>query len=196
MISEAQEKKYLVVSPKMMRGGATLIHSNESLALYEAMDENTTKFAEDQIVNIIAAANSEGEEVTKALRFTIIFEGGFEDLPDGNGMNFVDFIKENADKMVAVYRYVKGERTEHYFVGIEQTETFYDYGYIYLRLGKLLKMFDENNVSYTLDIYGERYVPSLYADDSSTAVNISYDPNIKKTENNDVKKRTRKSTNK
>ena len=53
-IEESKEKNYLFISPKIIKGGATLVGSYEALELYENMDENTKKFAEKEIVNLIS----------------------------------------------------------------------------------------------------------------------------------------------
>ena len=44
-IEESKEKNYLFISPRIIKGGATLVDSYEALELYESMDENTKKFA-------------------------------------------------------------------------------------------------------------------------------------------------------
>lgn len=42
-IEESKEKNYLFISPRIIKGGATLVGSYETLELYESMDENTKK---------------------------------------------------------------------------------------------------------------------------------------------------------
>lgn len=56
------------------------------------MKENTKKFAENVVVDLILNANYTGEEVKRYLSFYLIFCGGFNDLPDGMG-NMMTFLK-------------------------------------------------------------------------------------------------------
>ncbi len=140
IIKESKEKNYLYISPRMIQGGATLIGSYEALELYESMNNNTTKFAEREIVNLISNAKCDNQEVRNYLDFNLIFCGDFADLPENMGSS-IDFIMNNRDRIVAVYRYVTGTKTRHFFVGFDQTETINSYGYLYLNLEKLLEIF-------------------------------------------------------
>ena len=74
-IIESKEKNYLFVSPKTIQGGATLVGNYEALELYESMDDNTSKFAEKEIVNLISNANYNKEEAKSYLDFNLIFCG-------------------------------------------------------------------------------------------------------------------------
>mgnify|MGYP001625402529 CR=1 FL=1 len=174
-IEESKEKNYLLISPRMIRGGATLVKDYETLELYESMDDNTSKFAEKEIVNLISNANYKNEEAKSYLSFNLIFCGGFNDLPNDMG-NTTDFIINNKERIVAVYRYVKGTEERDFFVGFAQTETIYKYGYLYLSLAKLLEEFDKYNIKYEIDTTVDRYTPSLYGDNTSTKFVISYSP--------------------
>ena len=174
-IEESKEKNYLFISPRTIQGGATLVGSYEALELYESMDENTKKFAEKEIVNLISNANYKNEEAKSYLSFNLIFCGGFNDLPNDMG-NTTDFIINNKERIVAVYRYVKGTEERDFFVGFAQTETIYKYGYLYLSLAKLLEEFDKYNIKYEIDTTVDRYTPSLYGDNTSTKFVISYSP--------------------
>lgn len=175
IIKESKNKNYLFISPRAIQGGATLTGSYETLELYENMDYNTSKFAEKEIINLIANAEDNNQEAKRYLNFNLIFCGDFDDLPNDIGSP-VDFIMNNKERIVAVYRYVKGTEQRDFFVGFAQTETIYKYGYLYLSLDKLLKIFKENNIKYEIDATVDRYIPSIYRDDTSTKFVISYNP--------------------
>ena len=174
-IEESKEKNYLFISPRIIQGGATLVGSYEALELYENMDENTKKFAEKEIVNLISSANYNKEDSKNYLNFNLIFCGDFDDLPNDMGSP-IDFIMSNKEKIVAVYRYVKSTEQREFFVGFAQSETIYNYDYLYLSLAKLLEEFDKNNVKYKIDITVDRFTPAMYRDDTSTKFEISYSP--------------------
>lgn len=174
-IEESKEKNYLFISPKIIKGGATLVGSYEALELYENMDDNTIKFAEKEIVNLIQSANYSNEEASNYLNFNLVFCGDFDDLPDDMGSP-IDFIMKNKERIVAVYRYVKNTEQREFFVGFAQSETIYNYGYLYLSLAKLLEEFEKNNVKYEIDTTEDRFTPALYRDDTATRFAISYSP--------------------
>lgn len=174
-IEKSKEKNYLFISPKIIKGGATLVGSYEALELYENMDDNTIKFAEKEIVNLISSANYSNEEASNYLNFNLVFCGDFDDLPDDMGSP-IDFIMKNKERIVAVYRYVKSTEQIEFFVGFAQSETIYNYGYLYLSLAKLLEEFEKNDVKYEIDITVDRFVPAMYRDDTATRFVISYSP--------------------
>ena len=174
-IEESKEKNYLFISPKIIKGGATLVGSYEALELYENMDDNTIKFAEKEIVNLISSANYSNEEASNYLNFNLVFCGDFDDLPDDMGSP-IDFIMKNKERIVAVYKYVKNTVQREFFVGFAQSETIYNYGYLYLSLAKLLEEFEKNNVKYEIDTTVDRFTPALYRDDTATRFLISYSP--------------------
>lgn len=174
-IEESKEKNYLFISPKIIKGGATLVGSYEALELYENMDDNTIKFAEKEIVNLISSANYSNEEASNYLNFNLLFCGEFDDLPDDMGSP-IDFIMKNKERIVAVYRYVKSTEQREFFVGFAQSETIYNYGYLYLSLAKLLEEFEKNDVKYEIDTTLDRFTPALYRDDTATRFVISYSP--------------------
>ena len=171
-IEKSKEKNYLFISPRIIQGGATLVGSYEELELYENMDENTKKFAEKEIVNLISDANYKDKEVDKYLNLTLIFCGDYDDLPNKIG-NINKFITNNKERMVAVYRYVKSTERREFFVGFSQSETIYKYGYLYLNLAKLLEEFEKNNVKYEIDTTVDRFTPSIYIDDINTRFKIA-----------------------
>lgn len=170
-IEENKNKKYLYVSPRIIQGGANLVRDYETLELYENMDENTMKFAEREIVNLVSGANN-SQEANKDLEFNLVFCGGFDDLPNPLG-NHIDFIKNNKEKMVAVYRYLKGAQVGAYFRGIPQT--IYNYDYVYLNFQLLLEEFKKNNIECSIDL-NINNVSHLY-NDATTRLMIQYNPN-------------------
>ena len=165
----------MFISPKIIKGGATLVGSYEALELYENMDDNTIKFAEKEIVNLISSANYNDKEAKDYLNFNLIFCGDFDDLPNDMGSP-IDFIMKNKERIVAVYRYVKSTEQREFFVGFAQSETIYNYVYLYLSLAKLLEEFEKNDVKYEIDTTVDRFVPAMYRDDTATRFAISYSP--------------------
>ena len=88
----------------------------------------------------------------------------------------IDFIMKNKERIVAVYRYVKSTEQRKFFVGFAQSETIYNYGYLYLSLAKLLEEFEKIDVKYEIDTTLDRFNPALYRDDTATRFVISYSP--------------------
>ena len=86
-IEQEKRKKYLYISPEITQSGARLIGSDESLELYEKMEENTLKFAEKEITNLIIKANRNNGEAKDYLKFDLLFCGGFDDLPNDMDYN-------------------------------------------------------------------------------------------------------------
>lgn len=192
-IKKGKEKNYFFISPKIIKGGATLVESYETLELYENMDKNTKKFAEKEIVNLISNANYYKTEEKKYLNFNLVVCGDFNDLPSDIGSP-IDFIMENKERIVAVYRYVKNTEERKFFIGFSQSEKIYNYGYLYLNLAKLLEEFEKNNVKYEIDTTEGRFTPALYRDDVATRFVISYSPKkeIKSEKGHQLKKTKRK----
>ena len=174
-IEESKKKNYLFISPRVIQGGATLVSDYETLDLYKSMDDNTLEFAKKEIIDLITSANSNKEKTNSYLDFNLIFCGDFNDLPSDLG-NPIDFIINNKDKIVAVYRYIKDTEYRKSFISFEQIETVYKYGYIYLNFAKLLEEFDKNNIEYKIDTSNDRYIPGIYRDNTSTRFVISYNP--------------------
>ena len=172
-IKESKEKNYLFISPRIIRGGARLVDSYVTLELYENMDINTEIFAEKEIVNLISNANYNDTEEKASLDFNLVFCGDFDDLPNNMGSP-IDFIMNNKERIVAVYKYVKDTEQREFFIGFSQTETIYKYGYLYLSLAKLLEEFNKNKVKYEIDTTVDKNTSSLYRDDTSTKFVISY----------------------
>ncbi len=183
-IEQEKRKKYLYISPEITQSGARLIGSDESLELYEKMDENTLKFAEKEITNLIIKANRNNGEAKDYLKFDLLFCGGFDDLPNDMDNN-ISIIMNNKEKIVAVYRYVKSTEQREFFLTFAQSQTIYNYGYLYLSLAKLLELFEKNNVNYKIDTTEEDFNSSM---DISTNFVISYSPDKKMEDDYQVKK--------
>ena len=58
------------------------------------MEENTKKFAEKEIVNLISNANYNNKEEKNYLNFNLVFCGDFDDSPNNIGSP-IDFIMKN-----------------------------------------------------------------------------------------------------
>lgn len=172
-ISENEDNNYLLVSPRMVQGGITLVNNYETLKLYKNMDDNTIEFVGDEINNLISMAISNDKEAKDYLTFQLIFCGDFDELPE-DMCSFEEFINRYKERIVAVYRYVQKVKHKELFVGFSQSETIYDYGYIYLNLAKLLEEFDKASVEYRIDTNDSRQ--NLYKQDNSTRFIVSYNP--------------------
>ena len=109
------------------------------------------------------------------VNFNLVFCGDFDDLPNNIGSP-IDFIMKNKERIVAVYRYVKSTEERDFFIGFSQSETIYNYGYLYLSLAKLLEEFEKNNVKYEIDTTEDKFTPALYRDEAATRFAISYSP--------------------
>ena len=174
-INENKNKYYLFVSPRRIQGGAVLVNSYATLNMYDKMDENTEKFAEEEIVNLLSSANNDNSASVE-LAFNLIFCGSFEDVDKSNCKGFDDFLQKNKDKIVAIYRYVKNTYQRNFFVGFSQTETVYNYGYIYINLAKLLDLFEQNDISYDIS---NSYNPYTQRDENITNFIFTYSKNKK-----------------
>ena len=187
-INENKNKYYLFVSPRRIQGGAVLVNSYATLNMYDKMDENTEKFAEEEIVNLVSSANNDNSASVE-LAFNLIFCGTFEDVDKSNCKGFDDFLLKNKDKIVAVYKYVKNSYQRNYFIGFNQSETVYNYGYIYINLKKLLDLFEQNNISYEINNSYNPYNPYIQKDEHATNFIFTYSKNkkLQKTKGDGVK---------
>ena len=172
IIEEGKEKDYLFISPRIIKPGAKLVENYETLNLYEKMAENTKKFAENVVVDLILNANYTGEEVKRYLSFYLIFCGDFNDVPDVMG-TMMDFLEQNKD----------------FFVGFLQSETVNNYYYFYLNLAKLFEEFDKNNIKYDIDFKIDRSINALYRDDSVTRFVVSCSPKKELNDGSSLKRR-------
>lgn len=164
-IKEQKEKNYLQICPNMIQGGVTLVNNFETLELYENMDMNTMKFAEEQIVNLISNAK-DNEEIKKYFDLSFVFCGDFDELQKNEKKytNFTDLLIDCSEKIVAVYRYVKSTEKRSFFIGFEQHETINNYGYLYLNFKLLLDELKKNNIKYNIGIDTEMYNPYNYGE--------------------------------
>lgn len=172
-IKEFEGKYYISVSPRMMQGNGGLIRDYESLALYEAREENTEKFVEKQATDLITKSYRNNGEAEDIITLGLVYEDGWDDFPDDD-LPFEEFIMKYKDKFLAVYRYVKSTEERSYFIGFLHRETVNNYGEIYLDFGKLLELLKENDISCTLYTPEDTYISSHYRDDFAIKFTLSY----------------------
>lgn len=152
-IVESKGKHYLVISPEFIGEGLPLFTTCKGLKLYENMEENTKKFAEEKIVNLISEAQYKDKEEKDELIFKLFFCGGHDDY---HGIP-IDFIMKNKEKIVA--RCVQSKKN------------------VYLSLGKLLDEFEKYNIKYKIiNTPKDRSLPPKYRDIETTRFIISYNP--------------------
>lgn len=145
LITEYKNKNALHISPKELRGGATLVYNYDSLELYENIKQNTEEYTKRIISNFISKAEKGKSESSIVLY--LIFDGDFDELPDKLSP-FSDFVESSKDKIIAIHQYVKSIEEKEFFVGFPQVQTIYNYGYLYLSFGQILEAFKENNINY------------------------------------------------
>lgn len=167
--------KYLYISPRLIRFGATLVDSHETLELYENMEQNTINFADQIITNIIAAAEKSKAEVRSLLTFHLIFCGRKEDIAKNTG-NSIDFIMQNCDRIVAVYKLEAGNKQEADMAKLDKQQKKNKSQYIYLNLKQFFQKLSENHIHYEIEKKDSRYVPTIYRLDASTKLLIQYSP--------------------
>ena len=161
-IKEQKEKNYLQICPNIIQSGITLVNNFETLELYENMDINTIKFAEEQIVNLLSNSR-DNEEIKKYLDLSFIFCGDYKELEKCEKLS-TDLLIDCSEKIVAVYKYVKSTESRSYFIGFEQHETINNYGYIYLNFKLLLDELKKNNIKYNIDVDTQMYNPYSYGE--------------------------------
>ena len=166
-INEYKNKNYLFVSPRIVISDAKIVYDYESLELFENMEENTIKFAEREIVNLMTNAENEN----KSLKLNLIFDGDFDELPSIHN-SILNFILNNKERFIAVYQYIKEIQEKEFFLGFNQVERINKYDYIYLDYAKLFKIFEENNINYNIDLSINEYTDK----DQATKFNLSYCP--------------------
>ena len=150
-------------------------YNNTAYYILDNVLNNTNTYTEKEIVNLISNANYNNKEEKNYLNFNLVFCGDFDDLPNNIGSP-IDFIMKNKERIVAVYRYVKSTEERDFFIGFSQSETIYNYSYLYLSLAKLLEQFEKNNVKCEIDTTVDKFAPAMYRDDTATNFVISYSP--------------------
>ncbi len=174
-IMELRNKFNIYISPRMIQRGTSLVHDSDSLTLFEKMDENTRQFAEKTILDLYSASRGNENEAQSLLKVSLVFDGDFSEFMDKIGP-IEDFIINNKEKFIAVYKYVKSTEEITDYIGFFHTETIYNYGSIYLNFAKLLDFFDENDITYRIDLSIDRYTPSASRDDTITNFVLKYNP--------------------
>ena len=173
-IKEFEDKYYISVSPKGFQGNGGLIRNYGDLALYEARGENTEKFVEKLVTDIMLKSYRNYGEAEDIITLGLVFEDGWDDLPKRGDLSFEDYIMKYKDKFIAVYKYVESTEERSYFVGFTHTETINKYGYIFLDLAKLLELLKENDITWSVDTTKDLYGSYAYRDDSDIKFKLSY----------------------
>ena len=162
IIKENKNKKYLYISPRIINGGANLINNYDTLELYQNMDENTSKFAEKAMVDLMS--QTDDDMVKDYLNLNLVFCGDFNDLPEGS-INFNNFMLNNIDKIVAIYNCLPD---------LNQKNNLAETKKIYLSLAKLLEIFKENNIEWKIDESINKSGPYIIHNNPTTKFSISY----------------------
>ena len=167
----------LYISPKGIKWGANLSLNYSSNLLLESMDENTQKFANLVITNLVSLFENNPEHAIDYLDFNLVFCGSVEEIQ--NNITFEEFIKNNSDKIIAIFKSVKSSDTKSFIVDFVQTETDYKYDYIYLKLSKLFEVFNSYGIEYKVDTTPRVQQQGIYNDEASTRIIVSYTPQKK-----------------
>ena len=112
MIKELSKKYNIYISPRMIQRGMGLVHDSDSLTLFEKMDENTRLFAEKTILDLCSSSKRNDDEAQSHLSVSLVFDGDFSEFLENIGP-IEDFIINNKDRFIAIYKYVESteERT-------------------------------------------------------------------------------------
>ena len=175
MIKELSKKYNIYISPRMIQRGMGLVHDSDSLTLFEKMDENTRLFAEKTILDLYSSSKRNDDEAQSHLGVSLVFDGDFSEFLENIGP-IEDFIINNKDRFIAIYKYVESTEERTDYIGFYHKETIYNYGSIYLNFAKLLDFFDENDITYRIDLSIDRYTPSAFRDDTITNFVLKYNP--------------------
>lgn len=162
----------LYISPKGIKGGANLSQNYTTNVLLENMDENTQKFANLVVSNLVSLFENNPEHAIDYLDFNLVFNGNFDDI--SNNISFEDFIKSNSERIVAIFKSVKSSDTKSFIVDFVQTETDYKYDYVYLKLSKLFEIFNSYGIEYKVDENSRVQQHGIYNEDNSTRIIVSY----------------------
>lgn len=166
--------KGLFISPKGIKVGANLTENYTSKVLYENMEENTNKFVNQEIAMLISEFNKKKELVSDYLDFNLVFCGSIEEIQ--TNISFEEFIKNNSERIVAIFKSIKSFDTKSYIVDFIQAETDYKYDYLFLKLSQLFKMFDSYGIEYKVDTTPRVQQHGFYSDETSTIILINYLP--------------------
>lgn len=160
-IKKCEDENNLFISPNIIQGGAILVDSFETLKLYNNMSINTDKFIEELLQKFKYRSDSQ------VIDFSLVFCGDFEDLPNKR-VDFIDFIKDNRDRIIIVYKFIKSVEKRDIFCGFNQFELVKNYDYIYLNFSQMLDGFEKNDIEFNID-YND-------CNDSFTRFIICYNP--------------------
>lgn len=167
-INEYKEKNFLIISPRVIQGGANLVTDYHTLQLYENKEIVTRNFVNELIVNLMC--NNEGK---KEISFHVIFCGDFDDLPDC--LSFFNLLEAKQEKVVLIYSILDYVETRKYFIGFPQQTTINHYRQIYLDYSLLVSLLKENNID--IEVLKNEYqlarIPACYRDDTLTTFVLS-----------------------
>ena len=167
-INEYKEKNFLIISPRMIQGGANLVTDYHTLQLYENKEIVTRNFVNELIVNLMC--NNEGK---KEISFHVIFCGDFDDLPDC--LSFSNLLEAKQEKVVLIYSILDYVETRKYFIGFPQQTTINHYRQIYLDYSLLVSLLKENNID--IEVLKNEHqlarIPACYRDDTLTTFVLS-----------------------
>ena len=124
--------RYSYISPISIRTGVEI-----EKGLLKDMKENTEKF----ICNEVSPNNS--------FVLKLIFRGSLSELPE-NLSEFPEFVMNNKEKIIALYKYVTGSNRRWKFYGYPYEETDVEYNYIYVDFATIINVFELNG--YTCEI--------------------------------------------
>lgn len=162
----------LYISPNGIKGGANLSKNYTTNVLLENMDENTQKFANLVVSNLVSLFKNNPEHAIDYLDFNLVFNGNFDDI--SNNISFEDFIKSNSDRIIAIFKSVKSSDKKSFIVDFVQSETDYKYDYVLLKLSKLFEIFNNYGIEYKVDENSRVQQHGIYNDDNSTRIIVSY----------------------
>ena len=155
-INEFENKNFLTITPKEIRGGLNLVYDYDSLLAYENRDEATREYAAKTIVNFMSSSQEKRD-----LDFRIIFCGDFDELGDDHSIE--GLLSKKKDRIILAYSTVSFVTSNRFFIGFSQEEKINHYKHTYLNYELLEKLFNENGLDF--ELLGRK---SVYDDDSIT----------------------------
>lgn len=167
-INEYKEKNFLIISPRMIQGGANLVTDYHTLQLYENKEIVTRNFVNELIVNLMC-----NNEEKKEIPFHVIFCGDFDDLADC--LSFSNLLEAKQEKVVLIYSILDYVETRKYFIDFPQQTTINHYRQIYLDYSLFVSLLKENNID--IEVLKNEHqlarIPACYRDDTLTTFVLS-----------------------
>lgn len=100
----------LYISTKGIKGEANLSLNYTTNVLLENMDENTQKFVNLVVSNLVSLFEKNPEHAIDYLDFNLVFNGNLDDI--SNNISFEDFINSNSERIVVIFKSVKSSDTK------------------------------------------------------------------------------------